>query len=119
MATELKQDLSRELRRSYGIATNTGLSLLVTPEMNFELIYVLVHASVGPIAGNVLTVKVDSGIAAATYDAVLDTQDMNGLVDYAFFPSVPLPFKSDDVISVAYAADYTGIVTFQVAWRSI
>ena len=117
------EKLTENLFRSYEqIAANTTITFACTPGVPFRLRGILFHASVAPGGANVLTLSVDSGLGA-TYDVVLDTQDMNGLTDYTFPRNAsgcltePLFLDGTDAIDLVMASVITtGITTLQVLW---
>jgi hypothetical protein len=121
MATE-REDINRTVRRDYESVTAAGaggtFTVTSNPGMSFELIAVLVHASAVPGGANVLNIELDSA-HGATYDSVFATQDMNGLVSFAYNPTSPIAFKAGDKIHVYHAASWAATWTVQVVWRSI
>jgi len=74
---------------------------------------VYVHVDATVTASEDLVISIDS-VDGTDYDTVLATQDLQGLTDYVYLPSAPLPFLQGDIINVAYTNTDTNRVGVQV-----
>lgn len=124
MATT-RESINSSVRRDYeSVVVAAGpagvaFTSTISPGQAFKLVSVLVHASAVPGGANVLSISLISAHGTTEYDAVFATQDMNGLVDYAYHPTTPMCFSNGDQILVAQAADWVATWTVQVVWESI
>ena len=100
--------------RSTGAA---AAAVALTALGEIEILSVRYHAD-GASAAENLTVEIDSAVATA-YDVVLVTKAMNGLTDYVWYPSHPVPVAKGEVVDVNYANSNGDNWGIEIAYRKL
>lgn len=82
---------------------SAAISSSLTPDTPIVLVSVRLHLSAaGGTAAENFTVTINSA-AAAAYDTVIFSQDMNTVQDLLWLPEQPIPIINGDVIDFAWA----------------
>lgn len=90
----------------------------LTPPGPIELVCVKLNLSAAGGAAENFTVTVNSA-AAAVYDTILFSQDMNTVQDLFWLPDQPIPIINLDVIDFAWANSNTRTYGLEVIYRKV
>ena len=90
----------------------------ITPTTPIELVSVRLNLSAAGGAAENFTVTIDSA-AAAVYDTVIFSQDMNAVADLLWLPPQPIPILNCDELDFAYANSNTRTYGLEVIYRRV
>jgi len=88
----------------------------LTPTGPMSVVSVKLHLSAAGGVSENFTITTNS-VAAAAYDTLLFSQDMNTATDVLWVPEQPIPITNNDVLDFAYANTNTRTWGLEVTYR--
>ena len=108
------------ISRFTGAAGVTAANTFIQPGKPFELLEVRVHLNAASATSENLVISLDGGAAAAKYDTVLATQDMNTVADYVYTPTRPHRFThASDKLIMTWTNTNTKTYGIEIVYRHI
>ena len=103
--------------KKFNATGNAAVSLSALVEAGGAYLQqVTIHFGVAPAAAGSLVITLDAN-AGPTYDAVLVTQALAALTDYAYQPACPYILEAGDKIVVTYANADSRVYGLQVTFN--
>ena len=104
--------------RVFRHTTDVALDEDFAPGVAWQLEGIRMHLSAGGAAADlVVWQKMAASTVAGEYDAVLTSVDMTGVSNVFWQPARPIPFGSDDVLTVEYTNGGGAVIGLEV-WVS-